>query len=154
MNTRITKHDWTNLGVFDQPTAGKRLQKFVEEAGFEARIHDERRLQRFWFLSRPRGAIKVQVPGASADVVRRYLEAAPGAQALLDQAILCPACESARVHYPQMSRKSLLPTLVAQLARLFGVIDVEFYCEDCHHTWVQPRGGAKRPRPTPSPVHQ
>ena len=136
MNTSPSTHNWVNVAAFDQVTAAKALQSFLKKEGFEARIYDERGLQRYWFWTKPQAGIHVQAPGGSYERVRECLEADPIAQAFLQKAIRCPSCNSPRVQYPQMTRKFILPTLVAQLAVLLRLMKRECYCEDCQNTWV------------------
>jgi uncharacterized paraquat-inducible protein A len=136
MNTSPSIHSWVNVAAYDQVTAAKALQGFLEKEGFEVRIHDGRGLQRYWFWTTPHAGILVQAPGPSYKKVRECLEADPGAQAFLQKAIRCPSCNSPRVQYPQMTHKFILPTLVAQLMVLLRLMKPECYCEDCHYTWV------------------
>ena len=136
MNTSPSTHNWVNVAAYNQVTAAKALHSFLKKKGFEARIHDERGLQRYWFWTTPQAGIHVQAPEASYEKVRECLEAAPSAQAFLQKAIRCPSCNSSRVQYPQMTRKFVLPTLVAQLLVLLRVMKPECYCENCQNTWV------------------
>ena len=136
MNANRSTHDWVNVAAYDQVTAAKDLQGFLEKNGFEARIHDERGLQRYWFWTTPQAGIHVQAPAVSFPQIRGCLEGDPTAQGLLQKAIRCPSCNSPRVQYPQMTRKFVLPTIVAHLAVLLRFMKPECYCEDCHHTWV------------------
>ena len=138
MNTSPFTHSWINVAAYDQVTAAKALQGFLEKEGFETRIHDGRGLQRYWFWTTPQAGIHVQVQGSSYKKVRECLEADPSALAFLQNAIRCPSCNSPRVQYPQMTHKFILPTLVAQIMVLFRIMKPECYCEDCHYTWVIP----------------
>jgi hypothetical protein len=138
---------WVNVAVFDRLAAGQALHGFLVESGFGARIHDERKLQRFWFLVSPQAGIQVQVPQDSIEAVRQHLDQSGRTKALLHGAIRCPSCRSSNIQYPQMTRKFILPTLFAHLLVLFRIMEPDCYCEDCHNEWVRPRG---RPAPRPS----
>src|SRR5262249_24055224 len=105
--------------------------------GFESKIEDERWLQRLWFMVKPRAGVHVQVREAAMQTVRQRLETTPEARPVFDRAIRCPSCGSSRVPYPAMTRKNLLPTLVAHLLTLLRIQKREFYCEDCHATWLR-----------------
>lgn len=142
-------HAWINIAVFDNQGAAKALQSFLEKEGFESRLYDERTLQRYWFLTPPRGGSQVQVRKESFETAKQTLDTKREANALLQKAIRCPSCQSLRVQYPQMTRKFMLPTLVAQVGVFFGVMQRECYCEDCHHTWVKSSRAASR-----TPVHE
>ena len=140
----VTPNAWINLAVFNNRVAAKALQRFLEQEGIESRLHDEHALQRFWFLSSPRGASRVEVRKASLETANQTLDSRREGKALLQKAVRCPSCQSLRVQYPQMTRKFILPTLVAQVGVLFGVMQREFYCEDCHYIWMKsPRVGPR-----------
>jgi hypothetical protein len=130
-------HLWTDVAVFDDPEEAKRVHAVLKAEGFEARVHDERKLQRYWFLSTPQAGVQVQVTQKEFELVEQWLDNARSAPALLANAIRCPSCQSVRVQYPQMTRKFILPTLVAQLFVLFGLMKHECYCESCQYTWVR-----------------
>ena len=148
--TNPSTHNWVNVVAYNQVTAANALLGFLKKTGFEARIHDERGLQRYWFWTTPQAGIHVQVPGTAYEKVRECLDE-PGAQSFLKKAIRCPSCNSSRVQYPQMTHKFILPTLAAQLMVLFRIMKPECYCEDCHNTWV--KTSATRPaQPRPAKV--
>lgn len=123
------------MATFDRPEEAQEFGQFLREEGITAQVQDERVLQRSWFLSRPVAGIHVRVPESSFEYAQNYLETNPVAAGFLGRAIHCPSCNSVRVHYPQMTRKNILPTLVAQFLVLLGVIRREYYCEACHYTW-------------------
>ena len=50
-------------------------------------------------------------------------------------ALRCPQCNSTRIEYPQLTRKFLTPALAGILFAL-KIFPKEFYCQDCHFTWV------------------
>jgi len=126
---------WVTLATFDRPEEAQGLGQFLREEGITAQVHDERRLQKSWFLSRPIAGVHVRVPESSFEYAQNYLEINPAATRFLRRAIHCPSCNSVRVHYPQMTRKNILPTLVAHFLVLLGVMKREYYCESCHYTW-------------------
>lgn len=128
---------WSRLAAFNNTKPAQTLVDFLEQRGFVARLYDERKLQRFWFLARPIAGICVQVPEECIPEVREFLSAQPEAEELLRSAVHCPSCKSTRVHYPQMTRKNVLPTLVAHGLVSLGFLRHECYCEDCHFTWAR-----------------
>jgi hypothetical protein len=130
-------HLWTNIAVFDNPDDAGRLAGFLKSEGFETRVHDERKLQRYWFLAAPQAGVHTQVPQKQFEEVEQRLDNAPNAPTLLANAIRCPSCKSLRVEYPQMTRKFVLPTLVAQVLVVLGLMKRECYCETCQYTWVR-----------------
>jgi hypothetical protein len=127
---------WVNLATFNRPEEAQGFTQFLNKEGIEAQVQDERTLQKSWFWTRPVAGIHVRVPEASFEYAQNCLGINPAATRFLRRAVHCPSCNSVRVHYPQMTRKNVLPTLVAQLLVLLGVMKRECYCEACHYTWV------------------
>ena len=60
---------YMNLAAFDSVEAAHRLQAFVERRGFAAQIHDDRKIQRYWFWVPPKAAIQVQVPEPTYETI-------------------------------------------------------------------------------------
>lgn len=128
--------NWINVATFDEPDKAVAFRQFLREEGIDAQVHDERHLQRIWFLSQTEKAgVHVRVPEPSFEFTQNFLEMSPKARSFLRLAVRCPSCKSARVQFRQMTRNNVLPTLVAQMLVLFGVMRQECYCEDCHRTW-------------------
>lgn len=142
----LTEQDWVDLASFDREDSARALQVALDNIGIESRLRDERKWQRFWFLTRPEAGVHLDVLKVNYTLACDFLEQNAHLKALARRAIHCPQCHSPRVQYPQYSRKFILPTLVAHIARLFGVISKECYCEDCQHTWE--RHPAPRPART------
>ena len=44
--------------------------------------------------------------------------------------------------YPQFAHRSLIPNLMMGFLARIGLIEKEYYCENCHYTW--PKDGTKR----------
>jgi formate-dependent nitrite reductase cytochrome c552 subunit len=149
--THEAVHLWATIATFNNRPAAQAFCDFLRTEGFESRVADERKIQRFWFLAAPKAGIHVEVPEDCFGSVREALDDNPRADSALRDAIRCPSCRSTRVQYPQMTRKFILPTLVAQSLVLVGVMKHECYCEDCHYTWVpdkpanQPAAQAGKP---------
>jgi hypothetical protein len=126
------------VASFERAAPAERLRERLNAAGLHADVHDESRLQRFWFLARPHAAIRLRVPSTEADAAGRLFEEWQDHDDALQEALRCPQCRSLRIDYPQMTRKFVLPTLVAHVLSLFGVLHHEFYCQVCHFTWRRP----------------
>lgn len=127
---------WVNLATVDRLAEAQGLGQFLEDEGFTIQVQNERTLQRMWFLSRPVAGIHVRVPESSFEQALTCVEENPVAAPFLHKAVHCPSCRSVRVHYPQMTRKNILPTIVAQLLVLLRLMQHEYFCEACHHTWT------------------
>jgi hypothetical protein len=124
--------------------AAQALHDYLKQEGLDGRIHDERALQRFWFLARQQAGVSVEVREEEWDKARRYLDRTEEGRRLLAEALRCPACLSLRVEYPQMTRKNMLPTLIMHVLVALRIMDHECYCEDCHNTWAPEQSAIKR----------
>ena len=124
------------MASFDRPEDAQEFNHLLHEGGIDSQVQDERRLQRLWFLTRALAGVHVRVPELSFESAQKWLEMNTAAARHLQRAIHCPSCNSVRVQYPQMTRKNFLPTLMAQLLVVLGVMKREYYCEACHYTWV------------------
>ena len=123
------------VATFDDPSAAEKLKERFLHEGLPAELQDDRNLQKFWFLSRPHACFQLKV--ANEDFVRAeklYRELDAAGDPSVRVAVHCPQCRSSRIQYPQMTRRFMLPTLVAHLVSLFG-FNRQFYCQNCQHTW-------------------
>ena len=130
---------WANVAVFEELPPAESLTAFLEKQRIEARIHDDRALQIYWFWSPPHLTYRVQVREKFLGLADKILtkEVPP----MLAQAAQCPACGSLKVNYPQMTRKSILPMLMWHIGVIFRVLTSEARCEECQHTWSLKRDG-------------
>jgi transposase-like protein len=135
---------WINVATLDELSEAQTLSSLLRSSGIETQLQDERRLQRFWFAVQPQGGIHVQVHTDASQKANEYLNTQLEAKVIFNKSIHCPSCNSSRVHYPAMTRKNLLPTLVAQILVMLGVQEHEFYCEDCHFTWQRKSKAAQK----------
>ena len=127
---------WLTLATFNQLEDALNLVQFLSEEGIPTEVEDERRLQRAWFWTKPQAGIHVTVAEGNFERAQNLIEANPTRTELMAHAIRCPSCHSARVQYPAMTRKNILPTLMAQMFVLTGLTKRECYCENCHYTWI------------------
>jgi len=122
------------LATFNELEPAQMLQQRLQQAGIPALIHDESKLERFGFMSRPLAAIHVEVPQLRYLEARQLIELWDTDQGVLRSAVRCPDCHSSRVEFPQLTRKFVTPALLRVFMSL-RVIPQEFYCLDCHFTW-------------------
>jgi hypothetical protein len=116
----------------------------LREAGYQAEVRDESAEQKWkLFNLHPRAHIQVIVPETQAEAATQKALDLDRTEALLAQAVRCPECGSMRIEYPQFSRRTIMGALPSALAAA-GVIEREFYCENCHFTWP-----AEPPEPGP-----
>ncbi len=122
------------IASFDQPDSARQLRERLEKAGIACEVVDESKLQKYWFLSKPRAAVKLRVEAEDFDKARELLNGMDAGEDVLHDAVRCPQCGSSRVQYPQFTRKFLTPTFV-EIFCFLHLMEREFYCEDCQYTW-------------------
>ncbi|MEW6305990.1 MAG: hypothetical protein AB1705_21145 [Verrucomicrobiota bacterium] len=122
------------IATFNELAPATQLCRKLEEAGIQSFIHDESRLERFWFMSEPLAAIHVEVDQPDFLKSRQLLQEWEVTSDVMNEAVLCPECHSSRVEFPQITRKFAMPAVQAVLMAMH-IIPREFYCQDCHFTW-------------------
>jgi len=122
------------VATFSEREKAEPVRQRLEQEGIHAAVHDESRLQRFWFLAEPVAGIHVAVDRKDWDHARHLLQRLDKTEHVLRNAVRCPQCNSSRVEYPQFTRKFFTPYIVGMVSELF---EKDFYCEDCHWTWSQ-----------------
>jgi hypothetical protein len=126
------------IALFKDWTAAKPIHERLLQAGIAAELHDEIWLARLWFVSKLSAGIRVEVPSRLSKRAVQLVLTWDAAEGALRDAIHCPECNSLRVDYPQFTRKSLVTNVALGLIAALGLVDKEYYCEDCHHTWPMP----------------
>jgi len=131
------------LATFNQTTDAQPIVARLWEAGIRAEIHDESKLERLWLVRKPLAGVRIEIHREDFDKAGRLVREWEMKEHVLRNAVCCPECGSSRVEYPQFTRKFVTPNLVGLLSAM-GLVEKEFYCQDCHNTW--PPDGAKPPR--------
>ncbi len=126
----------TTVASFHEKEKAERLKERLEEEGIHAEVYDEANWQKFWFMSKPLAGKKIRVEEKDFERARELLKELEAKEHAMDEAVKCPECNSSRIEYPQFTRKFITPTLV-EIFCTTGLLDKEFYCEDCHYTWPQ-----------------
>ena len=139
MNPITKKQPWVDVAIFENLTDGQKLELFLKQNRFAARVFNDRLLQLFLFLCPPRAVFRVQVRFNDYKVVTDMLNRDITASKLAEAAVHCPDCDSRRVQYPQMTRKFFLPTVLLHFGIIFRIIEHEAYCENCHYLWRLPK---------------
>jgi predicted nucleic-acid-binding Zn-ribbon protein len=137
------KKQQTIIATFSDLEKAQEARDRLVQAGIPAEVQDETKLQKYWFLSRSLAADKVLVDEKDFEKARSVLQAADVTDHVLQGELRCPKCGSADIEYPQFTRKFVTTTLVEVFCFLH-VIDKEFYCKKCQHTW--PASVALRPK--------
>jgi len=122
------------VATFNDPEPAQKLHERLRQAGIPASIHDESKIERFWFMEPALAAVHVEVPQPQYLKARLMIDDWDQADGALRSAVRCPECASSRVEFPQLTRKFVTPTL-ARIFMALRVLGPEFYCMDCHFTW-------------------
>lgn len=141
------------VALFHNRAKAEAIRQRLAEAGIPAEIHDELRLEKLWLAGKEDCGVRLEVPAdlfeRAEDMLTRW-DAEHGA---LRDAIHCPECGSLRVDYPQFTRKSLLTNLAMGVAANVGLMEKEYYCEECHFTWPKEGTKPRRNRPHMAPYY-
>jgi len=124
-----------SVATFNDHASAQQLCERFAAAEIPAWLHDESKLERFWFMSEPLAAFHVQVSQPDYLAARRLLSVWEKETDLLKDAVRCPECHSCCVEFPQMTRKFLTPAACQLLLTLLHVVPRQYYCLDCHFTW-------------------
>lgn len=131
------------IATFNDSRPAVQLKEWLQQAGIPANVRDQRLLQRLWFLAKPYSSFHLEVQKDDYTKANALLCEWQQRDRALADAIRCPMCGSLRIEYPHMTRKFILPTLLAHVLTLFGVAKHHFYCGECQYTWRWPsRTGA------------
>jgi len=122
------------VATFNEPSKAEPLKQKLEKTGIHAEIFDESRYEWSWFVTKPLAGIRLKVHKHDFEGARQRIREWDRAEGILRDAVCCPQCGASRIEYPQFTRKFLMPNLVG-VASLLHIIDKEFYCQDCEHTW-------------------
>ena len=141
------------VATFPNRIQAQPLEKRLTQQGIHAEIHDELRLEKLWFVSKPAAPARLEVPADQFEKTQQMLLDWDQAEDAAREAIHCPECGSLRVQYPQFTRKSMLTNVFLGLAAKFHLIDKEHYCEDCHFTWPKEGTKASQARPHMAPFY-
>lgn len=132
------------VATFNDREPAEHIASRLRDAGFSAEVYDESNEQKWkLFNLKPRAHLRVRVhTSEETDAIAKIEEWK--AEPDMKQAVHCPECGSSKIEFPQFSRRTIMGALPAALAAT-GVIDQEFYCENCHFTWPAeaPKEGAE-----------
>ncbi len=141
------------VALFGRRNAAEPVCARFREKGIPAEIHDELRLEKLWFVPKGSAGARLEVPAEEFERAEQMLHDWDATEGGVEGAIRCPECHSLRVDYPQFTRKSLMTNLALGLASSVGMVEKEFYCEDCHFTWPKEGTAPRRDRPHMAPYY-
>jgi hypothetical protein len=79
-----------SVATFNAQEPAQTLLLRLQQASIEAIIHDESKLERFWFMSEPLAAFHVEVPQPDYLRARELIEEWDQAERILQTAVRCP----------------------------------------------------------------
>src|SRR6266850_1774020 len=141
------------VAFFPSRAAAEPIRNRLVQAGIDARIVEWPWLQRLWFVPKREAGASAEVPREHFERAEKLLIEWDAAEGTLREAIHCPECGSLRVQYPPFARHSLLTNIMMGLAAGLGLVDKEFYCENCHFTWPKEGSRARRNQPDLAPYY-
>jgi|SRR5436190_6200693 len=130
---------------FTHKHAADRARQRLTQAGISAEVHDELGLAKLWFVTKRWAGIRLEVPPdrlPKAEQLLHEWEAEFEPQTL----IRCPECSSLRVDFPQFTQKSFFTNLAIGLVAELGLVERQYYCEECHCMWAPPEQKQRRDR--------
>src|SRR6266850_5638234 len=145
--------EWMPVALLSNRIAAEHIRNRLIQAGFNARISERSWLQRLWFVRKGEDGVAVEVPGDQFERAENFLIESDAAEGALPEAIRCPECKSFRVQYPQFARHSVLTNLMLGLAAALGLVEKEYFCEECHFTWPREGKRARRDQPHLAPYY-
>ncbi len=124
-----------NVASFNELDEAQSVKERLEQAGIKAEVYDEANLQRFWFIAEPLAGKKVRVAERDFDKAKLTLDKLDTQEDTLHNAVRCPKCNSPRTEYPAATRKFIGPALIEIFCTTAHIMEKQFYCENCQHTW-------------------
>lgn len=124
-----------NVASFNELNEAEAVKSRLDQAGIQAEVYDESKLQRFWFNAEPFAGKKVRVHERDFEKAKLALDAMDSNEGTLHGAVRCPKCDSPRVEYPAATRKFVGPALIEIFCTTAHLMEKQFYCENCQHTW-------------------
>jgi hypothetical protein len=142
-----------SVAIFPKRHLAEPARERLCKANIKAEIHDELRLEKLWNVSKAEAGARLEVACDEFERAYNILQHWDPNEGGLRDAIHCPECKSVRVDYPQFTRKSFLPNLALGTLASLGILEKEYYCQDCHYTW--PKEGTKKSlvRPHAAPYY-
>jgi hypothetical protein len=141
------------VALFGNRAQAEPVVQRLREQGFEASVNEGPTLTKLWFVSKQAAGARVEVPADQFEKAQQFLLDWDSAENALAEAIRCPECQSLRVDYPQYAKNSLLTNLALGLFAEIGLIEKNYYCEDCHFNWPKEGKRARRDRSHLAPFY-
>lgn len=141
------------IAIFNDRALAEPIRARLAQAGIAAEVHDDLGHRTLWATPKPARPVRIEVPASEFERGEQLLVDWDAQDGSLQHAIHCPECKSLLVQYPQATDKSVLTNVAMGVASQLGIIDRQYYCQDCHFTWPR-EGTAPRPgRPNMAPYY-
>jgi hypothetical protein len=134
------------IALFNEREAAELIRQRLEQAGIPGEIHAAPGLAILWFVSGKAIGARLEVPARLERLACKLLVDWDSAENGLRAVLRCPECGSFRVDYPQVTRKSLITNLALGLFAALGLLEKDYYCEDCHCMWAKQRTNPRAAR--------
>jgi hypothetical protein len=129
------------VALFSNRESAEAILRRLSDAGMAAHLTEKPAMPRLWLVSAASVGVRIDVPADQFERSEQLLLAWDAAENALRNAIRCPECKSLRVDYPQFARHSVLTNFGLGLVSEIGLVERDYYCEDCHFTW--PKEGTR-----------
>lgn len=142
-----------SVALFNDHAKAEAVRQRLVQAGIPAEVHDELTHEKLWMACKDDCGVRLEVPADEFERAEDLLVEWDTKEGALRDAIHCPECGSLRVEYPQYTRKSLLTNLAMGVAANVGLVEKDYYCEECHFTWPKEGTKPRRDRPNMAPYY-
>lgn len=141
------------VALFSNEQKAEPIRARLEKAGIHAKIPKGLELEKLWFVSKKQMGARIEVPGEEFERAEQMLLDWDETEGALREAIRCPECRSLRVGFPQAAQHSILTNLAMGVGAEVGLVEKDYYCEDCHFTWPRAGSRPRRDRPHMAPYY-
>jgi hypothetical protein len=101
LNERTCGMKWIRIALFSDRTEPGPIRQRLEQAGIPVNVHEGLGLARFWFISKAKASVRLEVSAEQEERARQLLFAWGASDRAPRHAIRCPECASLRVDFPQ-----------------------------------------------------
>ncbi len=141
------------VALFPKRSQAEPLQQRLIRSGIPAQIQEELWLQKLWFVTKEAAGVRLEVAADQfAKAVELLLTWDKTEHALRD-AVRCPECKSLLVDYPQFARNSVMTNIAVGLLAETGLLERDYYCEQCHYTWAKQSAAPRHTRKHLAPYY-
>jgi hypothetical protein len=138
------------VATFNRRADAEPVKQRLQDAQIMAEIHEVSAFGRFCFGAEPLAGVHLEVPAKDYKRALDLVHLLDTPEGVMRAALHCPECGSSRIEYPQHTRKFILPNIIGLLSAV-GLLERDFYCQDCQHVWPPPGRKPHAPRAHEAP---